>query len=98
LVRGSDGEGKVGESDREPMAQIEVDGEFIVAAAEVLDEGVSGTALHLPRATTPSTGQRSRQAILGPLAVLSAVPAIAALFAPPGIRPHRRFVDLNGGP
>jgi hypothetical protein len=39
----SDGEGKVGEGDREPMARIEVGGEFIVAAAEVLDEGVSGT-------------------------------------------------------
>jgi hypothetical protein len=43
LVRESDGEGKVGEGDREPMARIEVDGEFIVSAAEVLDEGVSGT-------------------------------------------------------
>jgi hypothetical protein len=43
LVRGSDGEGKVGESDRESMARIEVDGEFIMPAAEVLDEGVSGT-------------------------------------------------------
>ena len=39
----SDDEGEFGEDRTEPMAQVDIDTEFIVAAAEVLDERVPGT-------------------------------------------------------
>jgi hypothetical protein len=38
----SDGEGEFDESFRDPVARVDVDGEFVVAAVKVLDEGVSG--------------------------------------------------------
>lgn len=40
-VLSSDGEGKFGECLRDPMPWIDVGAKFVVAAAEVLDEGVS---------------------------------------------------------
>jgi hypothetical protein len=39
----SDGEGQFGEDRREPVLRVGVHAEFVVAAAEVLDEGVSGS-------------------------------------------------------
>lgn len=38
----SDGEGKFGEGCWEPMSGVDVKAEFVVAAAEVLHEGVPG--------------------------------------------------------
>lgn len=40
-MRNSDGEGKCGDSLRDPMPQIDIQAEFVMAAVEVLDEGVS---------------------------------------------------------
>jgi hypothetical protein len=39
----SDGEGELGKGRWEPLLWVEFHAEFVVAAAEVLDEGVSGT-------------------------------------------------------
>ena len=41
-VRWSDGSGELGEGGGEPMLRREIGGELVVAAAEVLHEGVSG--------------------------------------------------------
>jgi hypothetical protein len=49
VVPGSDGEGEFGEGRREPMLWVEFHAEFVVAAADVLDECVSG-ADHAGRA------------------------------------------------
>lgn len=40
VAPGSDGECERGEGSREPMPRIDVGGKFVVAAAEVLDEGM----------------------------------------------------------
>jgi hypothetical protein len=39
----SDGEGEFGEGSREPMTWVDILAEFVVAAAEVLDERMPGT-------------------------------------------------------
>jgi hypothetical protein len=39
---GSDGEGKFGERGGEAMSGIDLDAEFVVAAAQILDEGMTG--------------------------------------------------------
>jgi hypothetical protein len=49
VVPRSDGEGEFGEGRREPLLWVEFHAEFVVAAAEVLDECVSG-ADHTGRA------------------------------------------------
>ena len=43
VVPRSDGEGEFGEGRWEPMLWVEFHAEFVVAAADVLDEGVAGT-------------------------------------------------------
>ena len=53
----SDGEGEFGEGRGEPMVRVEVKGEFVVAAAEVLDEGVPRTD-HSRRAQPFKTAHR----------------------------------------
>jgi hypothetical protein len=52
-VLGSDGEGEVGERVCEPMSGIDLGSEFVVAAAQVLDEAVLCAA-----AGDPSVGSR----------------------------------------
>ena len=41
VVHSSDGEDKFGEGLRDPMPRIDIKVEFVMAAAEILDEGVS---------------------------------------------------------
>ena len=41
VVHSSDGEGELGEGVRDPMSRIDVGGKFVMAAVEILDEGVS---------------------------------------------------------
>lgn len=43
VVPGSDGTREFGEDCLEPMLLVDIDTEFVVAAAQVLDEGVPGT-------------------------------------------------------
>ena len=38
----SDGKGEFGERRREPVPWVDLDAEFVVAVADVLDEGMSG--------------------------------------------------------
>ncbi len=40
-VPSSNGEGEFGEGVRDPMPRIDVGGQFVVAAVEILDEGMS---------------------------------------------------------
>lgn len=71
MVPRSDGKGKFDEGGREPMAQVGIDSEFIVAASEVLDEGVPSTdhpgrtklfqPTHRPPSTPPARGLGQRR-------------------------------------
>src|SRR5947209_3168984 len=62
VVPRSDGEGEFGEGRREPMLWVEFYAEFVVAAADVLDECVSGTD-HAGRAEPFEATHRSESAL-----------------------------------
>jgi hypothetical protein len=55
----SDGEYQLGEGSREPMPGIDVGGQFVVAATQVLDEGVPRTD-HLCRPEPFQAAHRSQ--------------------------------------
>jgi hypothetical protein len=62
VVPRSDGEGEFGEGRREPMLWVEFHAEFVVAAADVLDECVSG-ADHAGRAEPFEATHRPESAL-----------------------------------
>jgi hypothetical protein len=68
VVPRSDGEGEFGEGRREPMLWVEFHAEFVVAAADVLDECVSG-ADHAGRAEPFEATHRPESALEGAVAL-----------------------------
>src|SRR5947209_14463047 len=86
VVPRSDGEGEFGEGRREPMLWVEVYAEFVVAAADVLDECVSGTD-HAGRAepfeATPHGLRRARPRHLNRVSPASSMSCLPQMQQPP---------------